>query len=101
MYIAICTWKDQTFVRETSILDRKMMIEYIATGEIEDIVQIINVNLEKGTSKDDTESIAFDVWCYHDSLNEEPTTYVDKWLRSWGHDTEHLGQPLEPFYDKD
>lgn len=90
MYIAICTYKNQTFVRETSILDRKGMIEEVSGGHIEDIVQIINVDLAKGTSADVTADIAEDVFRQLDAMNEAPHHALEVWLNTFGHDCSHL-----------
>lgn len=47
--------------RDVSDLDRATTVKDIATGQIEDLVQVIEVNVAEHTSRDVTEDIARDV----------------------------------------
>jgi len=62
-YIAVCNSKTGNYVRERDVADtdRRTTVADIASGEIEDVVQILELNPVEGTCRDVTEDIARDV----------------------------------------
>ena len=62
-YIAICGSRSGSYVRERNLAetDRKLIVADIASGEIEDMVQVLEINPVEGTCRDVTEDIARDV----------------------------------------
>lgn len=62
-YLAICSSKSGTYVRERDVADtdRKTTVADIASGEIEDMVQVLELNPVEGTCRDVTEDIAREV----------------------------------------
>lgn len=62
-YIAVCSSKTGNYVRERDVADtdRKTTVADISSGEIEDVVQVLEVNPVEGTCRDVTEDIAREV----------------------------------------
>lgn len=63
VYLVICGHKSGPYIPERNIadMDRKSIVADIASGKIDDVLQVIEFNPIEGTSRDVTEDIAHDV----------------------------------------
>lgn len=82
--------KTRTYVNETIYPTIEAVIEDVAGGHLDDIVQIIYVDVTTGVSRDDTRKVAIEVWRILDAKNEYAWKEIRAWLESFDLDCDHL-----------
>lgn len=104
MHIVTQTHKDRIYINETIYPSIEAVIEEVAGGHLEDIVQIIYVDVATGVSRDDTRKVAIEVWRILDAENAYAWKEIRAWLESFDLDCEHLtgetGDLARDFYGR-
>ena len=95
--------KNSTYINETIYPSIEAVIEEVAGGHLDDIVQIIYVDVATGVSRDDTRKVALEVWRIFDANNQFAWKEMRDWLESFNLDCEHLTgetQDIRHFYGR-
>lgn len=81
------------YVSEIKLMSHADLIDMILGGHIDmlDVISILLIDPNTGTTKTVTNEIAFEIFDYYDNNPDDLTENdVDSWLNNLGHYTDHL-----------